>query len=434
MLLQRNHHRHGREGLLQFVSVVQNAVNGSSPSGGQGQDFRSGLDLARSNRTSIPPQVLSGANHDLHGETKTFRAPIILDLNGLQHLQKRMPLIPWHTQAGGNHVIAFQGAHGNESDFRQSHGRNKIHKVLPDALEHRGIEADEVHGLSEIEGEKKKSIDEIMRTVHDNDMRSCRFLFTTRPVRGIPSDVPALELLPLNLAMIDAIFLPSRTDLVPEQRDQVIRQLGIFRDDQIDPLLLTLAIDDSSDPSISDMTSGLFTRYFRRLLRLESSDQETAWQAWKFVLEIFADWFMLSPGKRGVGLQHRQLVQHMTAYEGTGTLLGSIQAVYGLSFPNENSLLDHLASARILEKGARWRFQHDLFEEYFAASRIVALVEDGRPLVLNAWSGASPADFANVIDFIKQFASADVLNLLIRSELPKTWRDKLSEHDIARPQ
>lgn len=289
-------------------------------------------------------------------------------------------------------------------------------------------------GLSEIEGEKKKSIDDILRTARDKDMHSCRFLFTTRPIRGIPPDVHAIELLPLNLGMIESIFLPSRTDLTPEQRDQVIRQLAIFRDDQIDPLLVALAIDDSSDPSISETTSGLFTRYFRRLLRAENSDQETTWQAWRFVLETFADWFMLGTGKRGVGLQHRQLVQRMTTYEGTGSLLSLMQAIYGISFSNENALLDHLAAARILEKGPRWRFQHDLFEEYFAAGRIVTLVEEGKPVVLGAWSGASLGDVANVIDFIKQFASPDVLNLLIKGALPKLWRDRLSEGDTTQPQ
>jgi len=288
-------------------------------------------------------------------------------------------------------------------------------------------------GLSEIEGEKKKAIDEIMRTVRDKDLRLCRFIFTTRPIRGIPLDVPTLELLPLTLAMISTVFLPSRTDLSPEQRDQVIRQVRIFRDDQIDPLLLALAIDDSSDPSVSENTSGLFTRYFRRLLRVESSDQETIWQAWKFVLETFADWFMLSSGKRGIGLQHRQLIQRMTTYEGNGTLLASVQAIYGLSFTNENMLLDQLAAARILEKGPRWRFQHDLFEEYFAASRLVTIVEDGKPIVLSAWAAASLGDVANVIEFTKQFATAEVLNLLIKNELPKVWRDGFLNSDNTQP-
>lgn len=289
-------------------------------------------------------------------------------------------------------------------------------------------------GLSEIEGEKKKGIDDIMRIVQDKDMRLCRFLFTSRLIRGVPSDVPTVELLPLNLGMIESMFLPSRTDLAPEQQAQVIRQLAIFRDDQIDPLLLALAIDDSSDPSISETTSGLFTRYFRRLLRVENSDQETVWQAWKFVLETFADWFMLSSGQRGVGLQHRRLVQCMTTYEGSGSLLSSIQSIYGLSFPNENALLDQLASARILERGPRWRFQHDLFEEYFAASRIVTLVEEGHPVVLSAWSEGAPGDVANVIEFTKQFASPGVLNVLIQSALPKLWRDRFSERDTMRKQ
>jgi hypothetical protein len=145
---------------------------------------------------------------------------------------------------------------------------------------------------------------------------------------------------------------------------------------------------------------------------------------------------MLTPGKRGIGMLHRQLIQRMTAYEGTGvTLLDAIHATYGLSFANENALLDQLAAARILEKGPRWRFQHDLFEEYFAASRIVTLIEDGRPLVLSAWSGTSAGDVAKVLEFIKQLAGPVLLASLIRNELPSGWREKLCEqgcqHDTA---
>jgi len=289
-------------------------------------------------------------------------------------------------------------------------------------------------GLSEIEGEKTKSIDDIMRTVRDKEMSACRFVFTTRPVRGIPSEIPTFELLPLSLGMIESIYLPRRADLTPEQRTQIVRQLGMFRDDQIDPLLLTLAIDDSTDVSITETTCGLFTRYFRRLLRVENSDHETLWQAWKFILETFADWFMLSSGKRGIGMQHRQLIQRMTTYEGAGTsLIGMIQAAYGSSFTNENALLEQLAAARILEKGPRWRFRHDLFEEYFVASRIVTLIEDGKPVALSAWTGGSTGDFANVLEFTKALASLPLLDALLEYELPQAWRDILSKEDVRHP-
>jgi hypothetical protein len=132
----------------------------------------------------------------------------------------------------------------------------------------------------------------------------------SRPVPlGRTPDV--FDLQPLQLDTVENVYLPC-FDLSSDQRAKVLRQLQVFSSRPIDPLLLTKAVADSLGANPSKTYSALFERYFRRLLKIEQ-DQNVQWEGWRYCLETFADWFLLSSGSRGVGMPHASLAISLPA-------------------------------------------------------------------------------------------------------------------------
>src|SRR6476646_3175133 len=103
--------------MIKVVFIVKDAVNGGLPSRGQSKHFCIRPEVPGSNSSSVSSEVLSRTDYHLHRKTEACRAVVLLDLDGLQCFQKRTAFIPRHLPASRNHVITFQGAHGNELDF-----------------------------------------------------------------------------------------------------------------------------------------------------------------------------------------------------------------------------------------------------------------------------------------------------------------------------
>jgi hypothetical protein len=284
-------------------------------------------------------------------------------------------------------------------------------------------------GISEIEGDKAKALARMVALVSEKEMQNSWFVFSTRPLRRTPDALPIARLEPLHLEVIEQIYLPTRTDLDPDQRKQVLRQLASFGTQSIEPLLLTLAINDSLDNTIATTKADLFERYFRRILRVQEERDEIAWQGWKKTLETFADWFMLDTGRRGFGLPHRVLVRLMGGGVGSRSLLGTIGAEYGLTFESEISVLEQLASFGILTSGIRWHFRHDSFEAYFAAGRILAGLEEDDPVDFQIWTGPFAKDFMPVIEFLGEMGTRNLIKMLLKQnpQIPGIWREVLDQ-------
>jgi len=284
-------------------------------------------------------------------------------------------------------------------------------------------------GVSEIEGDKAKALARMVALVSGKEMQNSWFVFSSRPLRRTPETLPIVRLEPLQLGVIEQVYLPMRANLDPEQRQQVIRQLVSFGTQSIEPLLLTLAINDSLDNTIATTKADLFERYFRRILRVQGERDQIAWQGWKKLIETLADWFILDTGRRGFGLPHRVLVRLMQGGVTSRSLLGTIEAEYGLTFESEISVLEQLASIGILTSDLRWHFRHDSFEAYFAAVRILAGLEEDDPVDLQIWTGPYARDFLPVIEFLGELGSRDVIKMFLKqnAQIPQIWREVLDQ-------
>jgi hypothetical protein len=277
-------------------------------------------------------------------------------------------------------------------------------------------------GVSEIEGDKSKVLARMFALASDEELQESWFVFSTRPVKRLPDGLPVLQLQALKLDIITRIYLPGRSDLDDEQRERVHRQLVSFDSGPIEPLLLSLAINDSLNSTLASKKADLYERYFRRILRVDADSSQLAWEGWRTVLQTFADWFMLDTGRRGFGLVHRVLIRLMWTGTTTG-LLRKIEAEYGLTFENELSVLEQLASVGILSSGNRWQFRHDTFEAYFAAGQILdGLQEDGY-IDLQIWTGPAERDFLPVIEFIREMGTSKAVETLL-TQYPQSrlWR------------
>lgn len=285
-----------------------------------------------------------------------------------------------------------------------------------------------VDGLTEVEADKQQSLQEILRSARHADYRDCRFILSSRPLEGIPTDVPTFHLRPLTSEVI-SILLP-RYGLGRERESQVRRQLQSFGEKPVEPLLFAMALAQSGVEQVSTNRAQLYERYFRRLLRVEAD--ETSWSGWRAALETIAQWFLLDTGRRGIGLPHEPLVDLIAGKVGgdqtEGNLVEVLQRYYHLPAKDELGLLQHLEAAGILQGGRRWRFAHDTFEEYFAASRLVSrLDEEEQWPALKMWVGISEREreFSEVLDFVREIADEPTMRRILALDLPPLWKSRL---------
>ena len=284
-------------------------------------------------------------------------------------------------------------------------------------------------GVSEVESDKVQALEEILRTARNADYRRCRFLIATRPIEGTHMQDPSFELQPLTKEVIE-VLLP-RYGLGTEGIYNVRQQLESFGDRAIEPLLLAMMLDQSASEQISQNRAQLYERYFRRLLHVEI--HEDWWLGWRRALEVLSQWFMLDTGRRGVGLPREPLLQRMLKedeleWSGSKSLVELMKRFYDIPIERPLELLQRLKSAGIMVEERRWRFAHDTFEEYFAASRVVSMfAEFERWPEVTSWVDKTEQvlDFLDVLAFVREMERGEFLIELAKADIPPEWRDYL---------
>jgi hypothetical protein len=285
-------------------------------------------------------------------------------------------------------------------------------------------------GVSEVVNNANQSLKEILKTASNADYQRCRFLIASRPLEGIPAALYTLHLQPLTSAVV-SVLLP-RYHLSPERENRIRRQLQSFGDKPIDPLLFSMAIAQSATDQISETRTQLYERYFRRLLKLETDSDDIYWEGWRTLLEACANHFMIDTGKHGIGLPYRQLIEAITGRlngkQIRNNLVEIIKRDYHLVTSDELDALQTLKAAGLLQSGRRWRFAHDTYEEYFAASYLVSYLElNGHWPALKKWfkSPLQGQEFFEIIEFINEMIDDATRKQLMTLKLPEAWKIRL---------
>jgi len=287
-------------------------------------------------------------------------------------------------------------------------------------------------GVSEVEGNQNLALKEMLETASHADYRSCRFVFTTRPGLNIGDDINALTLQPLTSETIKSELLPRFAN--KKQEKQILKHLDKFVSKPIEPLLFSMLLEQGNDESAISTRSQLYERYFRKLLLVDNEKSKELgdwiWRGWCFVLGAFAKWMNLDSGYRGVGLVHETLVKFMSKKESWFTMNSLLdEAIFLYNFPEKDKLklLDTLRASRILKEDKRWRFEHDTFEEYFVAMHIIRLIREDVFPDFNVWSitDAQAESFLGVIEFLKEMADKETIEILLRANLPTLWKATL---------
>ena len=284
-----------------------------------------------------------------------------------------------------------------------------------------------VDGVSEIESDQNKGLQEILRTAQKADYRNCRFLITTRPGLNIPPEISVFQLQPLSSEVVLGLLHLYQLDT--EQEFLIRGQLKLFGAKPIEPLLFSMILDQGKSAQVSRTRSLLYEKYFRRLLRVNN---DTLWEGWNVILGEFANWFTIETGHRGLGMMHEGLIDKIAGRSGNAmadNLLQRTKGYYGLDLENELDLLETLRASGIMLRTRRWRFAHDTFEEYFAACYIISYITRYEKLPdLSKWtnSDAQIQSFMAIIEFIKEMADEEILKILLDSGLPALWLEVLS--------
>lgn len=277
-------------------------------------------------------------------------------------------------------------------------------------------------GVSEVVTDPVKAMDEILATARMSDYRECRFVISSRPQETRPRDAKLFELQPLTPEVIADILVKER--LGTYAANHVRLQLRSFGDRPIEPLLLTMILRQGDSGQLSATRAELYERYFQALLKVETNAD--AWTGWRMALEEIAFHFVLETGRRGVGLNHEVLISRLSHANGEG-LVARIRRLHSLPVESERELLSRLEEAGILLRGRRWRFAHDTFEEFFAASYLVSYYDrTDRLPSLEKWTDSPEReqDFLEVIDFVGELVDPAVREALL-SCLRPGWRARL---------
>jgi hypothetical protein len=197
---------------------------------------------------------------------------------------------------------------------------------------------------------------------------------------------------------------------------------------------MALELSGSANSAKSSSRSELYESYFRRLLRVEKND--VGWAGWRTVLELVASWSLLDTGyHRGQSLSHTRLFRRMVEPSAGGglSLVEECIQSYDLPITTPHSLLSILRAAGILQydNARTWRFGHDTYAEFFAASRILSLLDSGDSVDLSPWSRNDEKQqaFVDVLQFVREIGDRQSRERLL---CDKIYSSKLARKVVNR--
>jgi hypothetical protein len=292
-------------------------------------------------------------------------------------------------------------------------------------------------GVSELNvPDQKSALKSMLEVATSEEYSGCRFLFSSRPMLDPPEDIAAIELRPLTPENLSYVL--PRYGLDPLREAHVRKQLEGFGRHAIEPLLFHMAVEDSRADEVSTTRSALYERYFRKLLKISDAKASFAWAGWRYALMRIGEWTLLEPGARGRGLTHDEMISrlnHPGPDADETSIPEQIRTKYDVDVGGTNPavrLLQRLIEAGLLsgEPGSAWRFTHDTFEEYFAALRLVSLIElKGQWPTLGAWIGEPTREhaFEGVIRFTAEVLTPKARNVPLPLSFPEGWRRILAD-------
>jgi hypothetical protein len=290
-------------------------------------------------------------------------------------------------------------------------------------------------GVSEILGDKEAALAEMIRTARHADYQDCRFVFSTRGIEPIPPNLVVFQLHGLRLETISMLLSESKIQV--EYQSRVLHQLRAFARDSVEPLLLAMVLEADNDQEVGGTRTSLYERFIRRKLKISEMDQIT-WAGWRLAFEVIAEHSLLRSGNRGSGLSYESLMDVIDSKsddQNSISLMERLDKYFRIKFDDPASLAKRAESDGILEGGRRWRFSHDTFEEFFAASRLASFFANeyksddswkGRLLV--KWADEEKVEeFETVFSFLSEMIDQKTQAALARLDMPETWLKMLNK-------
>ncbi len=307
-------------------------------------------------------------------------------------------------------------------------------KAIVDSLQRRGVLADEeivqaqldagkflvMFDQSDVNSEaKRKQFREIVDFANRNPDSDSRFIIACRHPKAKPAGMPVFELQPLTAPYI--LRLLQRRKLDTKRRKAVQEQLSYFKNQSLQPQLLSILEQDYSGPVPT--LSHIYERYFQSLLP-EDADVD-ARNGWRDAARNLARYMMLDTGNPGIGMSHKPLIDDLKQ----DNLLQRLREQHDLNeIDNELDLLNKFAAMGILQRDeSHWRFTDDKLEQYFAASYLVDDLEQRSSWpALAEWTKSSEKQesFLPVLDLVKEMLKQPAPPAVLAA-IPSLWKRHL---------
>jgi hypothetical protein len=191
-----------------------------------------------------------------------------------------------------------------------------------------------------------------------------------------------------------------------------------------------MIIKQSTDERISESRATLYEGYFQRILKADPNG--SLWRGWRVAFENLAEWFLLETGNRGYGLTYETLLKRIGGKLSDGnsgqSLIESLGLLYHFPARDGFDLIHKAESLGLLTAGRRWRFAHDTFEEYFAASRLASVFDEtGAWPPLDNWitHPGREQDFLEVLDFVTEMSDRNTVKKFVELPIPAAWKARL---------
>ena len=142
---QTKRHRQVRNSLFQVGTEGHDPRDARPLAGRQDNDFIAGSGNARDNLARVAAKILAGTHDPLHRKAKIDEIGVTRHVHGFEVRQQRQAREPRHALAVDDDIVAAKRADRNERQIGKPEARGKSSVFVANALEHRLLEADQIH-------------------------------------------------------------------------------------------------------------------------------------------------------------------------------------------------------------------------------------------------------------------------------------------------
>jgi hypothetical protein len=111
------------------------------------------------------------------------------------------------------------------------------------------------------------------------------------------------------------------------------------------------------------------------------------------------------------------------------SLFTQLKRYYRLAAKDELEIVETLASASLLRSDKNWKFAHDAYEEFFAASRLRSTLSIPQPCPISDRWMTRPGELDEVFSYLRELVAEEDRTTIQSSSWPDQWKQAALHSD-----